>query len=420
MKKPVMRKADILLPKEVDYEKWAVIACDQYTSEPAYWKKAEEIVKDAPSTLRMIVPEAYLAVENASEIGKIHSVMEEYLSSGLFQEYRDSYVYVERTLSNSMVRRGIVGCIDLEEYDYHENTDAAVRATEKTVAERIPPRMAVREGALLEFPHVLMLCDDDQGILVEEESLRKETLPKLYDTDLMLNGGHITGWLISGKDAEDLDERLQSYMDHQEEKFEEAGLKPVYFTIGDGNHSLASAKECYEELKQKDPSVSEEGRRERYVLVELENVHDPIQVFEPIHRIMRDVDPDHFLQTMKEESSSEYNNESHMNITWITENDEGILTLDDRQGSFALGVLQPFLDSYMDRFGGELDYIHGEESLRHLSNAERTVGILVPAVRNNNFFMDIVKSGVFPRKTFSIGEANDKRYYMEGRRILEK
>lgn len=388
----IFRAADILLPK-YNMEKWAVIACDQFTSQPEYWEAADRECGSYASALRCILPEVYLAEEHTEVIDQIHKTMREYLDSNIFETYRNSYIYIERILADGSIRRGVAGCVDLEAYDFHDETDAPVRATEKTVMERIPPRMALRENAPLDMSHVILFCDDEKRELIEK--INKNNLQLIYDIKLMLDGGFVKGWLLAGSELERFEAALQAY---------EKRKKGLVYAVGDGNHSLASAKTVYEQGGKKDhPS--------RFALVELENIYDPIQEFEPIHRIIRDIDPDHLIDQMKKAGWKK-----GRGVRWITDHEEGELVLSE---GLALEDLQEFLDKYILQYGGELDYIHGQGSLRELiqKGTGREAGFLLEPLSNDGFFRHIEASGVYPRKTFSIGHANDKRYYLETRDI---
>ena len=272
--------ADILLPKTNEMEKWAVIACDQFTSDQAYWDRVRKNAEGAVSTINLILPEAELGTEmEAEHTAVINKTMADYMKNDVFTTYPNSYVYVERTLENGSIREGLVGMVDLDAYDYTPGATSAIRATERTVPERIPPRQRVRRDAPIELPHILMLCDDHDKVLIEPIGAKKDRLKKLYDFDLMEDGGHITGWLVEGKDAEAFNDALTQYSATVGEKY--TGLKgtPMVFAVGDGNHSLATAKSCYEELKKNHPGEDLSNHPARYALVELENIHDPAQVF---------------------------------------------------------------------------------------------------------------------------------------------
>ena len=272
----IFKSADILFPKNVSLERWAVIACDQFTSAPQYWQRVRKTAGDSPSTIHLILPEADLGgADEAAQVKAINSVMEQYLRDGVFTCYSNSYIYIERTLVDGSVRPGLLGMVDLEAYDYNVGSSSAIRATEKTVLERIPPRQRVRKDAAIELPHVLMLCDDDKLELIEPITAVKDTLPKIYDFELMEGGGRICGWLVSGEVAAAFDSRLESYAQKLSGKYPGMANAGVLLAVGDGNHSLATAKSCYEALKAENPGADLSDHPARYSLVELENIHDP-------------------------------------------------------------------------------------------------------------------------------------------------
>ena len=405
--------ADILLPKVDSMERWAVIACDQFTSDPAYWARVADTVGDAPSTLRLILPEAELGTpQEAAHTQQINENMNAYLKEGLFQEYPDSFVYVERTLQNGSVRRGLVGAVDLDAYDYNAGATSAIRATERTVTERIPPRQRVRRDASIELPHILLLCDDNEKVLIEPVEAVKDTLPKLYDFDLMEDGGHITGWLVSGEAAQSFCDRLTAYTAACPKKYEDLPGAPLVFAVGDGNHSLATAKSCYEELKRNHPGEDLSNHPARYALVELENIHDDAQKFEPIHRVVVDTDPQALLKALEPWCAP-----GGYPIEWYAGSQSGTVYLDPSRSQLEVGALQQFLDEYLARNPGKIDYIHGDDDLKNLAAQENAIGFLLPAMAKSQLFRGVVADGVLPRKTFSMGHAREKRYYLEGRKI---
>ncbi len=395
-------KADILLPQGVTLETWSCIACDQFVSQPDYWAQVRQTVADAPSALNLILPEADLEGDCADAIGNINRTMEQYLAENIFRLYPDSYIYVERTLLNGVVRCGVVGMVDLEQYDYHPQSQAAIRATEQTVAERIPPRMDIRRDAALELPHVLLLCDDEEQFLIDSLTAKKESLPLLYDFELMQGGGQIRGWLVAGEDAAEFDKKLARYEASMASKY---GENPVMYAVGDGNHSLASAKGCYEEDKS--------CVNARFALVELENIHHRAQVFEPIHRIVKNTDPHALLAAMEQAIGKESGTPVH----WHIGQQEGTIYVHDENGLLPVGIVQNFLDDYMNNAQGIIDYIHGEDATRQLSQVSGTIGLILPPVEKNAFFQGIIAGGTLPRKTFSMGHAQEKRYYLEARKI---
>ena len=397
---------DVLVPKVDDMEKWSVIACDQFTSQPEYWERVRRYTEGEVSTINLILPEAEKD-DVETKINKINRCMQEYIAEHTFETYENSYVYIERTLVNGMVRKGVIGVVDLETYDFREGSTSLIRATEKTVEERIPPRMNIRRNAPIELSHILLLCDDEQHVLIESLENIKSECQRIYDFDLMEGGGHLTGWLIQGKHASMFDERLRMYQDEQEKKY------PIIFAVGDGNHSLATAKACYEELKRQNSDKDLSDHPARYAMVELENIHDEAQQFEPIHRIVTDIDVQALLTSMKENICAE----EGYPIVCCTGNVEETLYLSAKLGQLPVAILQKFLDKYLAGMCEKIDYIHGEKVLRELARKTDTVGFILPNIEKGQFFMGIYKDGVLPRKTFSMGHANEKRYYLEARKI---
>ncbi len=404
--------ADILLPQNVDMEKWAVIACDQFTSDPAYWQRVRQNAGASPSTIQLILPEAELSGNRKAAVDAINAAMAKYYADGVFAEYKNAYIYVERTLENGSVRPGLIGMVDLEAYDYNPGSVSPIRATEKTVLERIPPRKEIRKDAPLEFPHVLMLCDDHDGCLIEPVTAIKDQLPVVYDFDLMECGGHIQGWLLQGETAKAFDDRFTAYSATYEQKYAGLSGAKVLLAVGDGNHSLATAKSCYEELKAMNPGVDLSDHPARYALVELENIHDASQVFEPIHRIVTNVDTTELLNYIQGFCA-----EGGFCVEYCCGSEKGVLTLDKSRGELAVAVLQELLDNFLAENKGEIDYIHGEEEVYALAGQGNAVGFLLPAMGKGQLFRGVIDRGVLPRKTFSMGHAREKRYYLEGRKI---
>ena len=406
------KSANILLPKNVDMEKWAVIACDQFTSDPAYWHRVRNNAGSEPSTIHLILPEAELSADRKAAVDAINASMKKYYDEGIFAEYKNAYVYVERTLENGAVRPGLVGMVDLDAYNYNPGSVSPIRATEKTVLERIPPRKEIRKDAPLEFPHVLMLCDDHEGCLIEPITAMKDQLPVVYDFDLMEQGGHIKGWLLQGELAKAFDDRFAAYAETIEDKYVGLSGAKVLLAVGDGNHSLATAKSCYEELKANNPDADLSNHPARYALVELENIHDPSQVFEPIHRVIAGVDTIALLEYLKNFCA-----EDGFEVEYCAGNEKGVLKLDKSRGELAVAVLQELLDDFLAVNAGEIDYIHGEEEVRALAGVDGAIGFLLGAMGKGQLFRGVIDRGVLPRKTFSMGHAREKRYYLEGRKI---
>ena len=406
--------ADILMPKTDSMEKWAVIACDQFTSDQAYWDRVRRNAEGAVSTINLILPEAELGTEKEAEhTAVINATMKRYMDEDVFTTYPNSFVYVERQLENGSIREGLVGMVDLDAYDYSTGATSAIRATERTVAERIPPRQRVRRDAPIELPHILMLCDDHDKKLIEPIGAKKDSLKKLYDFDLMEGGGHITGWLVEGKDVDEFNKALADYTATVGEKYK--GLKgvPMVFAVGDGNHSLATAKSCYEELKKNHPGEDLSNHPARYALVELENIHDPAQVFEPIHRVIFKTDTKKLLAALQKDACAE----GGFPVQWYTKDASGTVYLDRAKSELAVGVLQGFLDEYLKDNAGEIDYIHDDDALISLAKQDGAIGFLLPAMEKSQLFRGVIADGILPRKTFSMGHSREKRYYLEGRKI---
>lgn len=390
--------ADILLPKECEMERWAVIACDQFTSDHAYWDRVKNNAKGVVSTLHMIIPEADLAQADDATIEDINATMRRYLAEGVFAEYKNSYIYVERTLKNGTIRQGIVGMLDLQNYEYDPAKHPMISATENTVLERIPPRVAVRKDAPVEFPHVLLLCEDPDMSLIERVAAKKDQLPRLYDFDLMEGGGHITGWLVAGEHAEAFDADLRAYEERN-----------VYL-VGDGNHSLVTAKKCYENLMAS--GEADDTHPARYALVELGNIHSPAMVFEPIHRVITATDPVKLLKDIQSVCA-----EGGVCVPWVAGEDAGEIYLNVAKGELTVGVLQDFLDQWLAQNEGEIDYIHDTDAVLKFSKAPAAIGFLLPAMRKDELFPFVQTGRTLPRKTFSMGHGVEKRYYLEGRKI---
>ena len=407
------KPADILMPQVEDMSKWAVIACDQFSSNPAYWDRVRKTAGDAPSTINLILPEAELGTEQEeAHLAVINATMAKYQEDQVFKTYTRSFVYVERTLESGAIRKGLVGMVDLDTYDFSVGSVSAIRATERTVVERIPPRMRVRRNAPVELPHILMLCDDHDKVLIEPIAAHKDRLPLLYDFDLMEDGGHITGWLVQGEEVDAFEARLADYTEHVGEKYTGLSGVPMVFAVGDGNHSLATAKSCYEELKAANPGVDLSQHPARYALVELENIHDEAQVFEPIHRVLVKTDPRKLLKDLESVCADD-----GFPVKWYIGQESGTIYLDKSRSQLAVGALQSFLDVWMQENEAEIDYIHGDEDTRQLAAQDHAIGFLLPAMEKSQLFRGVIADGILPRKTFSMGHAREKRYYLEGRAI---
>lgn len=404
----------LLPPKSADWARWSVVACDQYTSQPDYWQRVEDRVGEAPSTLRLILPESRLEEPGVEErIAAIHARMEDYLERGVLQSLGPCMVYVERTLSNGKVRRGLVGQVDLERYDFRPGASSLIRATEGTVLERIPPRVKVRRGAAVELPHVMLLTDDPEQTVIEPLAAQTGEMEPLYDFELMEQGGHIRGWRLTEAQQARVGEALTALADPVafQSRYHAPGKSPLLFAVGDGNHSLATAKTCYEGDKN-DPLA-------RYALVELVNLHDPALEFEPIHRVLFGVEPPAVLEALKAAYPNAYDGagEGHV-LHYIHAGGEGDITVPHPVSQLAVGTLQSFLDRWCkDAPRARVDYIHGDDVTRALAVQPGNLGFLLPSMEKSELFPTVIFDGVLPRKTFSMGEAQDKRFYLEARRI---
>lgn len=413
----IFKPADIMLPKDAPMEKWAVIACDQFTSDYDYWQRVRANAEGYPSTINLVLPEAILGTpEEETQTALINKTMGEYIDEGVFTTYANSFVYVERTMENGTIRKGLVGMVDLEAYDFTQGATTDIRATERTVIERIPPRVKVRKDAPVELPHIIMLVDDHDKVLIEPITAKKDSLKKVYECDLMEDGGHIAGWIVEGADVEAFNAVFEEYSANVGSKYADLDGVPMILATGDGNHSLATAKTCYEELKAANPGVDLSNHPARYALVEVENIHDEAQVFEPIHRIIMGLDPEKVLADARDAICVEDSDAGFEAKVYIGEKEETIY-LDKGKGELAVGVLQEWLDAYLKANGGDIDYIHDDDALIALAAKPMSIGFLLPAMEKSQLFRGVIADGSLPRKTFSMGHSREKRYYVEARKI---
>ncbi len=411
--------ADILLPRNIDMKKWAVIACDQHTGQPEYWERVEKTVGNADSTLKLIFPEVYLDEPDAAErISAIHGEMRRLLSENRFTEYKNALFYIERTLSDGTVRQGIVGAIDLEEYEYRAGGTSQVRATEAAVPERLPPRVAVRNGALLELPHAMILIDDAEKTVIEPCAEVASSSEPLYNFDLMENGGKIRGYLLPEHKIRQVFAALDSLGESKafNERYGLENEPVLLYAVGDGNHSLAAAKEYYNLLKRENPGVDMSSHPARYALAEIVNLHSSALEFEAIHRIVKRTDPDQLLAEMKETLGLS-DVPSDQKFTAIVLGQEREFYIHNPLSALTVGSVQNFLNAYKDRHSCKIDYIHGDDVVRSLSERQDCVGFLLPDMKKSELFPTVIKDWTLPRKTFSMGRARDKRYYIECRKI---
>ena len=414
----IFKKADILIPEKVDFSKWSVVACDQYTSEPEYWEDVKNIAQNSPSTLNIVFPEVYLS-EGEGRIKQINETMQKYIDDGIFKELKNSLVYVERTIGNGKIRHGIVGMIDLEEYDFAKGSGSYVRATEGTVLERIPPRVKIRENAKLELPHVMILIDDRTCSIVEGLSSKKDSFEKIYDFDLMKNGGHIVGYKISDNEADAVISSMDVLEKEYSEKYSDNSDSKLIFAVGDGNHSLATAKTCWENLKKTLPKEEQKNHPARFALCEIVNLHDDSLEFEPIHRVLFNVDEEKLYKGLEAYYDVSYADNGGQKFVAVSERGEREIYVKNPSSNLAVGTLQNFLDDYIKKNGGEVDYIHGDDVTRRLGTQKGNMGFLLPVMEKNELFITVIKDGALPRKTFSMGEAHEKRFYLEAKKIVK-
>lgn len=406
-------KTDILLPKlsNTEMKKWAVVACDQYTGEPEYWREAAEIAKDSPSALNLILPEAFLGENDEQRIEQINANMREYLEKNLFAEYKNCFILTKRIQADGRLRAGLVGAIDLEMYDYNKGSRSQVRATEATVASRIPPRVKIRMNAPLELPHIMILIDDPDETVIEP--LLSKNLQQVYNFELMKNGGQLEGLLVNGAEAEAVENALEKLAQKAAERENCAAENALVYAMGDGNHSLATAKECYEQKKR---SGSPDAELARYALVEIVNLHSSALEFEAIHRVIFDADFDKLLENMTEKLGL-VKGKAEQEFELLMSGKITKFGITKPNSNLTVGSVQNFLDEYLAQNGGKIDYIHGEDTVKKLCERDNGIGILLPSMKKSELFPTVIKDGALPRKTFSMGHAHDKRFYCEARKI---
>jgi uncharacterized protein (DUF1015 family) len=425
---------DILLPKNnVDLKKWAVIACDQFTSQPEYWQRVKTIVGDSPSTFHIILPEVYLGTADEEErVQSVRQNMQTYIDDDIFETH-ENLILVERTV-NGKTRYGLMLALDLECYDYNKGSQTLIRATEGTILDRLPPRIKIREGAPLELPHILVLIDDPNKTVIEPLVKQRSKLPTSYDIDLMQDSGKLKGYNITDANMEQQVVNALSQLarpDTYAEKYnidQDQGV--LLFAMGDGNHSLATAKAIWEKIK------SQVGMEHpaRYAMVEIENVHDEGLDFEPIHRVLFGVNED-FQKSMQAYFKDTYSYETCTSISDLTqkvdnqsgdkqvvgvvnENGFGIISISNPSSNLPVGTLQNFLDTWQTQGGfNEIDYVHGADVVERLGQQTGNLGFFLPAMEKSDLFKTVILDGALPRKTFSMGEAEEKRFYVECRKI---
>ena len=421
--------ADILLPAAgVPLDPWACIAVDQFTSQPEYWQKAEELAKGKPSTLHIVLPEAYLGTpQEESRLAAIRAAMQDYRDN-LLTRCVHGYVYVERTQMDGTIRQGLVGAVDLEQYSFKKGSKPAIRPSESTVVARIPPRLKIRRGAQLETPHVMMLADDEACTLIEPIAAHKAELPLLYDGALMLNGGHLAGWAVEDPAlVEQINTALANLGDAAAFAARwpaAAGQPPMTLAVGDGNHSLATAKAYWEELKPTLPPEQQQTHPARWCLAEVCNVHSPAIEIEPIHRVLFNVDCATVLLSLITWSDSNmagccFGGSKKQPFTLAGPHMANVLSFEDPTEPLTVGTIDDFISDYIERHPeAKVDYVHDEPAVRALCK-QGAVAFLMPPFAKSDLFRGVVMGGVLPRKTFSMGHAEEKRYYIECRKITE-
>jgi hypothetical protein len=409
----------ILLPsKEVDYNKWSVVACDQFTSDRTYWKDVEQITAKSPSTRHLIFPEVYLdEVDKKKEIVRINATMEDYLNNGVLKAQEPGFIFVERSTPYTKKRKGLVVSLDLEMYNFKEGSTSPIRPTEATILDRLPARIDVRRKAVLDLPHILVLFDDPEDSIFKVLDEAKGKMEKLYDFDLMKSGGHISGHMV--KDSSLLEDLAHGFTVLKEQN-------PLLFAIGDGNHSLASAKEVWRKLKE---DGAPHNHPARYALVELENIYDEGLVFEPIHRVLFGMKDDSFLSGLKHIPGSEVQEVTSFDDIKTKVGEEGyigysshdkhwLVKLPGKPDDLEAERLHAFLDPWLEEKGILVDYIHGDEAYLELTSQKGNGGVYLPAIEKREFFGLVDRKGSMPRKTFSLGEAEEKRYYLEAAKLI--
>ncbi len=419
------QRTDILLPQfATDGEKmkqWSVVACDQYTSEPEYWNAVSSFVGEAPSTLHLTVPEIYLNDADIEDrIKKTNTKMSEYMASGVFCEHKNTYIFVERTLASGVKRLGIVGAVDLEDYDFSPTSKTKVRATEGTVISRIPPRLKVRSDASVELPHIMLLIDDEACEIIEKNSEKKADFELVYDFDLMQNSGHVAGYKMSEAACDRLDKKLAELenLDAFNAKYGVSETSPLIFAMGDGNHSLATAKTHYENLKKEIGEEKAKASSARYALCELVNLHDASLEFEAIHRVIFESNAEAFLAGLEKEFAISYDeNAEGQSFVFVWNGEQKKVTVTNPKEYLTVATVQKFLDAFIAQNGGEVDYIHGDDVVVKLCENKANFGIILDAMEKTDLYKSVILDGALPRKTFSMGEACDKRFYTEVRKI---
>lgn len=414
-------KGKILIPKVKDMTSWSVIACDQFSSQPEYWHNVEEQVKTNPSTLHMIIPDAALWQPDLDQrVGALYRAMRTYVRRHMLEEV-DEYIYVERTTSTGQVRSGIVGVIDLEEYDFHEDSGTKVRASERTT-NIVRYRKEFRENAPLEVSHIMLLMDDREDAVMSALRGNTAEMEPLYDFPLMMDGGSIKGWKVTEEQSAKIDELLEQLSDRKlfEEKYNMPEKPTMVYAVGDGNMSLAAAKHHYEQLKKTLSPEKMKNHPARYALCELMNLNDDSLVFEPINRVVFGVDTQNFIRQLERSCKISYEPvEDCQYVDMFVKGESRRMWIQKPSANMVTGTIQNFIDTYVQEFSGKVDYVHGSNIVQRLSTHNDNVGFIFPAMSKESLFETILIDDILPRKTFSMGKAEDKRFYLECRKITK-
>ena len=406
MKDTGLREVNIMLPNTEDFTSFACVACDQFTSEKEYWQTLENMVKNKKTALDLVLPEIYLEDNLDTRIAKINQNIQSYLDNGSFRELEKGFVLTVRKTPYVQSRVGLIGAIDLEKYEYSKKSEALIRSTEGTIEERIPPRLKIRKDAPVEFPHIMLLIDDEKREIIENIYKGCKEEDKLYDFELNMGGGHLTGYFV--KDYENVKNAFAQLLDDERLTKKYGKVDYFAFAVGDGNHSLATAKTHWNNIKKDLTEAEKENHPARFALCEIVNVYDEGIYFEPIHRFIFGVDRQEFIKGLKGINGGKI---------CVYDGKENFY---DKDNTLPLGItaVDNYIKNYISKFGGTVDYVHGDENLKKLVDENKTsVGIMFEKLDKNDLFPFVSTKGAFPRKTFSMGEGIEKRYYLEGRKI---
>lgn len=428
-----IKTPQIMLPNaQVNYNKWSVIACDQYTSELDYWYEINKYIGDEPSTLKLIYPECYLEEDNPQDrINTINKTMAGYIDSGILEQQELGFYLIRRETPYSPIRHGLIVCLDLEQYNFEKGSRSLIRATEGTILDRIPPRKRIRENALLELPHIMVLIDDPNHLTIEPLSIKTSEMEKMYEFNLMKNGGSISSFKVDSPELlEQIASALEKLADKERQQSRYGASDSFLFAMGDGNHSLATAKAVWEDVK-KIKGVDKENHPARFALVEICNIHDSGILFEPIHRVVFNIREADLQQLIQENSTYSFAavknineivksvKESEDHVCGIVSNSiQGIITFSNPEFSAVAGTVDSLIAALMEKTDdSKIDYIHGDSATCKIGTQNGNIGFILPSINKNTFFQTIVSDGVFPRKTFSMGVSDEKRFYIESRKI---